>query len=121
MGENTNRYAYWKSWTKRNAHATDEGQIKQQQQLLRDKQAVIKELLGMDWEEKPERPFDMVWNEQLDFLDPKKRTAVLELEQQFSAKSMKAVMSMGGADTRKLDELQKEREASIAALLTPEE
>ena len=123
MGENTNRYAYWKSWTKRNALTMDEGQIKKQQQLARDKQAVLKELLGIDWEEKPEMPFELERNEQLDFLDSKKRIAVLELEQQFAARRMNAVMSMrdGNAVPRKLDELQKEQEASIAALLTPEE
>ncbi|HEX5219766.1 MAG TPA: hypothetical protein VFZ59_09380 [Verrucomicrobiae bacterium] len=123
MGENTNRYAYWKSWAKRNALAMDEGWLKQQQQLARDKQAVLKELLGIDWEEKPEQPFELEWDKQLDFLDPKKRTAVLELEQQHAARRMKAVWGMrdGNAAPRKLDELKKEHDTSVAALLTPEE
>jgi hypothetical protein len=123
FGTKTNRLEYWKPWAQRRAQAFDVKRILAQQALAREKRAVIKTLLGVELEEKPELMTMTPLEEELDFLDPEKRNAIVELEQQFSAIQLQATLS--GADVSELRRLEKEREkqreAQIAKWLSPEQ
>ena len=104
--------------------AYDEEAIKQKQTLAAEKRALIKELLGIEIEEKPNliaalNPFE----ELLSFLPPGKQTRLMEIMQQFQAKQMK---SLGNGqpdetDMKLMQKAQKEMEAEIAGMLTPQE
>ena len=123
FGTKSNRLEYWKPWAQRRAQAFDEERIRAQQALAREKRAVLKTLLGVELEEKAELLTMTPLEEEFDFLSAAKRTAVIEVEQQFAARRLKLLM--GGMDINELRKLEKEcqaqSQAQIAALLSPEE
>ena len=123
FGTKSNRLEYWKPWAQRRAQAFDEERIRAQQALAREKRAVLKTLLGVELEEKAELLTMTPLEEEFDFLSATKRTAVIEVEQQFAARRLKLLM--GGMDINDLRKLEKECQAQslaqIATLLSPEE
>lgn len=119
FGPKTNRLEYWKPWALRKAQAFDEERIKAQQDLAREKRAVLKALLGVELEEQSHLMTLTPLEEEFDFLAPETRTAVIEMEQQYAARRLK--LSMSGADMNEHRKLEKEREAQLATLLSPEE
>ena len=126
-GVKTNRYEYWKGGMQMFSKMFDEEKIKAQQALMKEKRALLTELLGVAPEEKPDmmamfggaNPFE----EMLDFLTPGQQTQVMELEQKYAGRLMKAVGDgrMDGDGMKEMAKVQKEKEAELAKLLSPEE
>ena len=105
------------------AMGNEEGK-KQQQELAQEKRALLKELLGIEPEEKPDMfGITAVMETMLDFLPPAKQARVMELMQEVETKAMKR-MGNGQPDAEDMKEMlkiQKEGEAELARLLTPKE
>jgi hypothetical protein len=117
------KYEYWKAGNMF-ANFVDEEKIKATQELNRERRALLKELLGIEPEEKPDvsalaGPLESM----LDFLPANKQTEVTELMQKFQAKIMKGLS--GGApdadDIKNMVKVRKEMEAELSKLLTPQE
>lgn len=116
----TNRFEYWKTGSQRFTQAFSAEKIEAQQSLAKERRAVLKELLGVEPEERPEAMPGNPLEERLDFLVSSKRAAVIELEQRHVAKSIKAMGS--SQDFKRVRrELERDKEIELAALLTPEE
>jgi hypothetical protein len=116
----TNKFEYWKSGNMF-AGMFDETKIEKSKQLNEEKRALLKALLGTDVPEKPDmlmgmNPFDNV----LDFLPESSRTQLMELEQTYAAKLMKA-MKNGSPDFEQMRKLQAEKDAEILKFLSPEQ
>ena len=120
-------FKFWQTGMQMFAGMMDEEKIKKQQELAREKRALLKELLGIEPEEKMDmaamfggaNPFE----EMLGFLTPGKQTQVMELEQKYAAKQMKAFKNGApdAEDMKEVAKMQKEKEAELAQLLTPKE
>ncbi|MCD6051868.1 MAG: hypothetical protein K0Q55_3277 [Verrucomicrobia bacterium] len=105
--------------------ATNPEIVDKLQALALEKRALLKELLGIDVADKPDlmaaafNPIERLLN----FLPDEKQTKVLEMMQQFQAKMMKSMS--GGApdeqDRKNLMAAQKEYEASLEKMLSPQE
>ena len=85
---NGKKFEYWKAGNMF-GDMMDEDKIKQQQALAAEKRALLKELLGIEPEEKPDlfagmNPFETM----LDFLPAAKQNQLIELEQKYQAKLM---------------------------------
>jgi hypothetical protein len=119
----TNRFEYWKA---RNFFGAmfDPERIEKEQALAREKRELLKELLGSAPEEKPDlfagfNPLEAM----LDFLPAEKQTAVFELFQQWQAKMARAMRggAPDGEGFSQMQKNQKEMEAELAKILTPQE
>ena len=119
----TNKFEFWKAGNMF-AGMLDEEKIKQSQELAKEKRALLKELLGVEPEEKPDlfaavNPFESM----LDFLPASKQADVMDVFQKYQAKMAKTFS--GGTpdaeDMKKLQTTQKEMEAELAKVLTPQE
>jgi hypothetical protein len=119
----TNRFEYWKSGSFF-AGMFDPERIEQEQALAREKRELLKELLGVAPEEKPDlfggfNPFEAM----LDFLPSDKQTAVLEVLQKMQARMLRGFRD-GSPDAESISQFrnaQKEMEAELAKILTPQE
>ncbi len=126
-GGKTNKFEYWKPGMQMFTQMFDEEKIKQQQALAKEKRALLTELLGVAPEEKPDMTAMMgggaqMMEQMLDFISPSKQAQVMEVEQKFAAKLMKAVGNGADADSLKdMAKVQKEKEAELAKVLTPQE
>ncbi len=98
--------------------------IAAQQALAGEKKALIRELLGIDYQEKINlmeafNPFERM----LDFLPTGKQNKIMEIYQKMQAEQVSAFKN--GApdevDIKKMQEAQKDLEKQIAGILTPEE
>jgi hypothetical protein len=115
----TNRYEYWKPAKQRFTHVFDEQKVAAQQALAKERRTVLKELLGFEPEEKIDY---MPWNpleEMLDFLPPSKRVEIMEFEQRFNARQV--VLMNNWADANVQQMFEKQREAELAQILSPED
>lgn len=119
----TNKFEFWKAGNMF-AGMLDEEKIKQSQELAKEKRALLKELLGVEPEEKPDllsgmNPFESM----LDFLPASKQADVMEVFQKYQAKMAKTFS--GGTpdaeDMKKFQNTQKEMEAELAKVLSPQE
>lgn len=104
--------------------AVDEEALAQNRALAAEKKALIRELLGIELDEKPDlmagmNPFEHL----LGFLSSDKQIKVMELFQQFQAKQAEVFKggSQDAEDMKKILALQKEMEGEVAKMLTPEE
>jgi hypothetical protein len=121
------KFKFWQTGMQSFAGIMDEEKIKQQQALNQEKRALLKELLGVEPEEKPDimamfgggNPFEAM----LDFLSPGKQTQVMELEQKYAAKMMKTFQNgqPDAEDMKEMVKVQKEKDAELAKIMTPEE
>lgn len=119
----TNRFEYWKSGSFF-AGMFDPERIEKEQALAREKRELLRELLGVAPDEKPDlfggfNPFEAM----LDFLPSEKQTAVLELLQKMQARMIRGFRG-GAPDAEGLGQVrtaQKEMEAELAKILTPQE
>jgi hypothetical protein len=122
MNSSTNKFEFWKAGNVF-GNIINEERIQQQQALAREKRELLKELLGVAPEEKPDflgglNPFETM----LDFLPADKQTEVSELFTKFQAKMVKGISgSPDGEDMKNMQKMQKEMEAELAKILTPEE
>lgn len=114
-------FKFWKGGNPFAGLAFDEESVKQQQELAREKRALLKELLGIELEEKPNlmaafNPFESM----LDFLPSEKQNKVMETLQTYQAKIMKSMD--GGADGMKnMRKVQKELDAELGKIMSPQE
>ncbi|MBI5775043.1 MAG: hypothetical protein HZA89_15055 [Verrucomicrobia bacterium] len=126
-GAGTNKFEYWKGGMQMFAKAFDEDKIKKQQELAKEKRALLTELLGSAPEEKLDmtammggvNPFEQM----LDFLTPDKQTTAMEVMQKYQAKMMKG-MGSGAMDAdglKEMTKIQKEMEAELGKTLSPQE
>jgi hypothetical protein len=124
----TNRFEFWKTGMQMFAQAFDEEKMKKQQELTDEKRALLKDLLGVEPDLKSELAAGAagmnIMEQMLDFLPESKHNAVLELLQQYQAKAIK---NLGNAatgdpeDMKKLTGVQREMEAALAKILSPQE
>jgi len=116
----TNKFEYWKVGT----FFTDmfnEDKLKKNRELAKEKNALLKELLGIEVAEKPDimggmNPYETL----LDFLPADRQNALVNLEQDFAAKMMKRIKDAQN-NPKVLRELQVEKEAELAKILSPQE
>jgi hypothetical protein len=119
-GSSTNKFQYWKTGN----FFTDmfnEEKLQKHRELAKEKQALLKELLGIEVAEKPDpmggmNPYETL----LDFLPPERHTALMNLEQDFAAKMMKR-MKDARNNPNFMREMQAEKDAELAKILSPQE
>jgi hypothetical protein len=122
LNRSTNKFEFWKAGNVF-ANMIDEEKIQKQQELAKEKRALLKELLGVEPEEKPEfmaglNPFETM----LDFLPSSKQAEVAELFQKFQAKMVKGFNGAPDSeDLKNMQKAQKEMEGELAKILNPEE
>jgi hypothetical protein len=119
----TNKFVYWKAGNMFSG-MVDEQRVQQQQALNKEKRALLKELLGIEPEDKPDLfGVTSILESMLDFLPAGKQSQVAEVVQKYQAKMMKGLS--GGTpdsdDLKKMQASQKEMEAELAKVLSPEE
>jgi len=123
LNASTNKFEYWKAG---NLFGTmmNEEKIKQSQELAKEKRDLLKELLGVAPEEKPDmfggmNPFESM----LDFLPADKQNQVAEVFQKFQAKMVKGFSggSPDAEDMKKIQGMQKEMETELGKILSPDE
>lgn len=119
-GSSTKKFEYWKTGT----FFTDmfnEDKLQKHRALAKEKQVLLKELLGVEVAEKPDimggmNPYETL----LDFLPPERHAALMNLEQDFAAKMMKRMKDARG-NPNFMRELQAEKDAELAKVLSPQE
>lgn len=120
----TNKFEYWKSSNMFGQMGLDPDRIEKLQQLAREKRDLLRELLGVEPEEKPElfanfNPFESM----LDFLPAAKQNEIMDVYMKFQAKMAKSFS--GGMpdaeDMKAMQKAQKEMEAELAGMMSPEE
>src|SRR5688572_3138999 len=119
-GSSTNKFQYWKTGN----FFTDmfnEEKLQKHRQLAKEKQELLKELLGVEVAEKPDimggmNPYESL----LDFLPAERQTALMNLEQDFAAKTMKRLKDARN-NPNFMRELQAEKDAELAKILSPQE
>ena len=120
---NGKKFEFWKAGNMF-AAMMDEDKIKQSQELAQEKRTLLKEMLGVVPDEKPDllsgmNPFESM----LDFLPADKQTGVMEVLQKYQAKMMKSFS--GGApdadDLKKVRLVQKDMDTELGTILTPQE
>ncbi len=116
----TNKFEFWKTGNPMAMFMNSET-VRQQQELSQEKRSLLKELLGQDVTEKPDlaamvNPFETI----LDFLPASKQSRLFELEQKYAARLMENVKD-GVPDQEEIMKVQKDKEAELASLLSPEE
>ncbi|MGI8964724.1 MAG: hypothetical protein ACR2H1_01405 [Limisphaerales bacterium] len=117
----TNKFKFWKSGNMF-AGMMDEEKVKQNQELNKEKRALLKELLGMEPEEKPDMAALNPLEAMLDFLPSGKQTQVMELMQTYQAKLMKTMKNgVDPDDMKQIQKVQKDMEAELAKILSPKE
>jgi len=117
------RFEFWRTEDPF-ARVMDEEAIQKRAELAKEKKALIKELLGIEVDDPSAlaavaNPLSMM----LDFLSEEKQAKVGELMQQFQAKIARSY-SGGSIDVDEMKaimKMQKEFEADLAGILTPEE
>jgi hypothetical protein len=116
----TNKFQYWKVGTFFSDMFNEE-KLKKNRELSKEKNALLKELLGVEIAEKPDimggmNPYETL----LDFLPADKQSSLVNLEQDFAAKTMKRIKDAQN-NPKVLRELQAEKDAELAKILSPQE
>ena len=119
----TNKFQYWKAGNIF-GDMMDPDRMEKNQELTKEKRALLKELLGVEPEEKADmfagvNPFETM----LDFLSPTQQNQVMEVYMKYQAKIAK--LAGGGAmdadDMKEMRKVQKEMDAELAKMLSPQE
>lgn len=124
MTASTNKFQFWKTGNMF-ADMMNPERMEKTQALAKEKRALLKELLGVEPEEKVDlfagmNPFESM----LDFLSPAKQNEALEIYQKYQAKMMKGFSGGGQPDAddmKQMQKTQKEMEAELAGIMTPKE
>jgi hypothetical protein len=118
------KFEYWRTGNPVGG-LLDSGAPERRLALERERRALLRELLGIEVEARPEDLFGAVnfFETMLDFLPPEQRTKLMEVEQQFGLKQAKLLQGgvMDADDHKALRALQREKQAALRAVLTPEE
>jgi len=118
------KYEFWKAGGNPMATMMDPDKMEKQQALSKEKNALLKELLGVEpAADKPDM-FAGMFDSMLDFLPTDKQNKVMQLLQDAQVKIMKS-MGKGGQpdadDMKQMTKAQKEMDAELAKVLSPEE
>ena len=120
----TNQFKFWKAGNPM-AAMMDPDRMEKNQALAKEKRALLKELLGIEPEEKPDMMAGMndMFSTMLDFLPEGKQAQVMDVFMKFQTKIAK---SMGNGqpdaeDMKKMQQVQKDMEAELASVMTPKE
>ncbi len=117
------KFEFWKRQSSREALGEDK--VKQRIQLAREKRALLKELLGVEIDDKtPLVPSPRSQEGRLAFLPQDKQQQVREVEATFTAKvnSLFAnTVRPTREDLQKYNELQAEQRSELAKMLSPQE
>lgn len=115
------KFEFWKPGLMMGAPADPE-RTEKERALNKEKRVLLTELLGSAPEDKPDllAGVSSQLDAMFDFLPTEKRSKVMEVMQDMQAK-MQKVMKNGAPDPEDMRKMMKESEASIAAVLTPEE
>ncbi|MEO6184251.1 MAG: hypothetical protein ABIP71_14325 [Verrucomicrobiota bacterium] len=119
----TNKFEFWKAGNMF-AGMMDEEKIKQKQELSKEKRELLKTLLGVEPEEKPDMASLMgPMEDMLDFLPEGKQAKMIELMQSMQSKMMKSMKdgAPDAGDMKAMQKVQKEMETEMAKILTPQE
>jgi hypothetical protein len=122
---NTNKFEFWKAGNPMAAMMNVE-RLEQSQALNKEKRALLKELLGVEPDLKPDLMSgvnDMMAS-MLDFLPAEKQSQIMDVYMGYQTKLAKS-FGKGGApdaeDMKSMQKVQKEMEAELAGILTPQE
>lgn len=117
------KFEFWKTGNMF-AAMVDEETLKKKQALAQEKKALIRELLGIEIDE----PTDLAavanpLTSMLDFLPEDKQSKISEMMQSYQAKAMKSFSggSPDAEDMKAMQKVQKEFEAELAKVLSPQE
>ena len=115
------KFEFWKSGAMMGA-MMDTERMEKERALNKEKRALLTELLGSPPDEKPDLLGGMASQIEtmFDFLPAEKRSKVFEAMQDMQAKMQKS-MRGGAPDGEDIRKAMKESEATLAAILTPEE
>jgi hypothetical protein len=120
LSGSTNKFQFWKT----GSFFTDmfnEEKLQKHRELAKEKQALLKELLGVEVAEKPDMMAGMnPYETLLDFLPADRQTALMNLEQDFAAKTMKRIKE-AQSNPNVMRELMAEKDAELAKILSPQE
>ena len=119
----TNKFEFWKSGAMFSG-MMDEEKIKQRQELAKEKRELLTALLGVAPEEKPDMASLMgPMEDMLDFLPEGKQAKIIDLMQSMQTKMMKSMKdgTPDAGDMKAMQNAQKEMEAEMAKILTPQE
>lgn len=119
----TNKFEFWKSGNMF-AGMMDEEKIRQKQELAKEKRELLRTLLGVEPDEKPDMASLMgPMEDMLDFLPEGKQAKIIDLMQRMQAKIMKSMKdgAPDSGDMKSIQNAQKEMEAEMAKVLTPQE
>jgi hypothetical protein len=116
------KFEFWKPGGMMMGLNPDPELAEKQRALQKEKRALLVELLGSSYEEKPEMMSALTsqLEQMFDFLPTEKRSKVFDAMQDMQTKMQKA-MKGGTPDPDDIRKAMKESEAAIAAILTPEE
>jgi hypothetical protein len=118
------KFEYWKANSPFGGMFSDADLLEKQQALGKEKRALLTELLGSA----PEEKFDMFagmnpFESMLDFLSTEKQSKVMQLFQDMQVKMAKQMKSGSpdGDDMKVMQTAQKQMEAELAKILSPQE
>ena len=119
----TNKFEYWKTGNPL-AGILDPDRMEKEQALNKEKRALLRELLGVEPEEKPNllagyNPFESM----LDFLPTSKQNQIMDVYMKYQTKLAKTLNngSPDAEDMKAMQQTQKDMENELAGMLTPEE
>ncbi|TAL03691.1 MAG: hypothetical protein EPO07_05870 [Verrucomicrobia bacterium] len=123
MNATTNKFQFWKAGNPL-AGMMDPKRMEKQQALNQEKRTLLKELLGVVPDEKPDllagfNPFESM----LDFLPASKQNQVTDIYMKYQAK-IAGAMGNGtpdAEDLKNMQKVQKDMDAELAKLMSPEE
>ncbi len=123
LNASTNKFQFWKPGNPL-ASMMDPKRIEKQQALNVEKRTLLKELLGVVPDEKPDlfgglNPFESM----LDFLPAGKQSQVTDIYMKYQAKIAGAMGngSPDAEDMKNMQKVQKDMDAELAKLMSPEE
>lgn len=121
----TNRFQFWKAGNPM-AGMFDSDRMEKSQALNKEKRALLKELLGVEPDLKPDMMAGVndVFSSMLDFLPAEKQSKVMDVYMNYQAKLAKSLGSSGAPDAedmKRMQKVQKEMEAELAGVMTPQE
>jgi hypothetical protein len=119
-------FQFWKTGASLFASPNSEGlhaEMQQLREMAEEKQGFIKELLGVDVPgHQPLTPATLDFQERiLAFLPPEQRRQIADIEQKYAALRMAELSQTGppGSNAARLQQLDREKELALAAVLEP--
>lgn len=121
-GASTNKFRFWKTGGNPLGDMLNEDRMAKNQEMTKEKRALLKTLLGDGYAEKPDLTTAMNPLEEIfDFLPSGKMNEVVDLEQKYAARLLNTMKDAQKGDYTAMRDVQREKEAEMAKIMTPEE